>query len=236
MDRRRVSLISGAITTAITVMLGGAWAGTLLVPEDYPAEAAYKVPGIPDVPVDLAALQRSWPTGTADPGERVRLIGYMAKVEKGAVIPPPVTGEAGPAAAAPEPEIDLGARLASANVDKGKGAARVCSTCHNMTQGGPNMVGPNLWGIVGRDIASHGGFAYSSAMTAQPGNWTYEQLDQYLARPARAVPGNKMAFGGIRNGADRANLLAYLGSLSNAPAPFPAAKAAPPKGTELSSR
>jgi cytochrome c len=218
-------------------MFCGAWAGILLVPEDYPAEAAYKVPGIPDVPVDLAALQRGWPTRTAEPGERVRLIDYMAKVEKGAVTPPPITGEAGPTATAvTEPEIDLGTRLASANVEQGKGAARVCSTCHNMAQGGPNMVGPNLWGIVGRDIASHGGFTYSSAMTAQSGNWSYERLDQYLARPARAVPGNKMAFGGIRNGADRANLLAYLGSLNSTPAPFPAAKAPPPKGMKLSSR
>ena len=235
MDRRRASLIGGAVAAAITVMLSGAWAGALLIPEDYPAETAYKVPGIPDVPVDLAALQRSWPTGVAEPGERVRLIGYMAKVEKGAVTPPPVTGEAGPAAA-PEPEVDLGTRLASANIEKGKGAARACGSCHNMAPGGPNLVGPNLWGIVGRDIASHGGFAYSSAMTAQPGNWTYEQLDQYLARPARAIPGNKMAFGGIRNGADRANLLAYLGSLNSTRTPYPAARAAPPKGTELSSR
>jgi cytochrome c len=235
MDRRRASMIGGWIMAAVTVMLCGGWAGTLLVPEDYPATSGYKVPGIPDAPVDLAALQRSWPTGVAEPGERVRLIGYMKRVEHGAVTPPPVTGEAAPAAA-PAPEVDLGTRLASANAEQGKGAARVCATCHTTNAGGANRVGPNLWNIVGRDIASHGGFAYSSAMTAQPGNWTYERLDHYLARPARDVPGTKMAFGGIRNATDRANLIAYLATLDTAPPPFPPPKPAPAKATELSSR
>lgn len=216
-------MILGGVAAAVSVMLGGGWVASLMVPETYPAQAGYQVPGMTEAPVDLASLQRSWPGGLSEPGGRLRLIGYMRKVERG-TIPAPAASEAGPVAA-PEPEVDLGTRLASADAARGKGAARVCMSCHSFEQGGRNLVGPNLWGVVGRDIASHGGFAYSPALTAQPGSWTYEQLDEYLARPARAIPGNKMAFGGIRSPADRANLLAYLGSLSSSPAPFPLAKA-----------
>jgi cytochrome c len=233
-DGRR-NMIIGAVTAALVVALGGAWVGDLAVPENYPAVAGYVVPGMAEPLVDRASLQRSWPAGLDQPGGRIRLIGYMAKVDRGAIPPPAVSEAAGPVAA-PEPEVDLGTLLASASAEKGKGAARVCMSCHNFAQGGPNLVGPNLWGVVGRDVGSHGGFAYSKAMATHPGVWSYEELNQYLTKPSRAVPGNKMAFGGIRNAADRANLLAFLGTLGSAPAPFPAAKAAANGGTQVAGR
>lgn len=229
MAGRRRGMISTATTAAVAVALGGGWLADLLVPASYPGEAAYKVPGLTDPPVDRAALQRSWPAGLEAPDGRVRLINYMAKVDHGR-IPPPASSVA-EAAAKPAPQADLGTLLASADVERGRGAARVCGSCHTVEAGGANRTGPNLWGVVGRPIASHGGFAYSPAMVAQAGNWSYERLDQYLASPAKAVPGTKMAFGGVRNPKDRANLLAYLGSLSSSPAPFPAAKAATPTET-----
>jgi cytochrome c len=230
MDRQRGWMIGGAIGAAVVVALGGGWAGTLLVPSEYPAESAYKVTGMDEPPVDLAALQRSWPAGVDPSGGWVRLAGYMKKVEHGAVIVP-APADAGIAVAAPQlPHADLGTLLAAADMAKGKAATRVCSTCHSFDQGGPNRTGPDLWGIVGRRVAGKPGFSYSTAFMGQTGNWTYERLDHYLTSPARAVPGNKMAFGGIRNAADRANVLAYLGSLNSSPAPFPAPKLAEDTG------
>jgi cytochrome c len=221
----RRTYIWTSITAAVAVMLGGSWAGSLLVPENYPVRPGYNVPGMTEPPVDLASLQRSWPAGMAQPGGELRLIGYMTKVEHGAIQPPPVDQAA--LVAKPVEQVDLGTLLAHSDVERGRGAARVCGSCHTLDSGGPNRTGPNLWGLVGRPIARHGGFAYSPALTSQDGSWTYERLDKFLASPARTVPGTKMAFGGVRNPTDRANLLAFLGSLNSAPAPFPAPKPIP---------
>ena len=220
MARDRRAMIVMGVTTAVSVALCSAWAGMLLVPSDYPAQSAYLVPGVAEPLVDRAALQRSWPAGIDAPGGRVRLAGYMSQVERGAVPAPAASASA--VAAAPEPEVDLGTLLASADAEKGHATSRVCLSCHTFDQGGADHTGPNLWGVVGRDVGSHAGFAYSPAMSTHPGNWTYAALDHYIARPSREVPGNKMAFGGIRNPADRANLLAYLGSLGSASVPRPA--------------
>jgi cytochrome c len=134
------------------------------------------------------------------------------------------------ALAAPAPPVDLGTALAAADVEKGRQSARVCMSCHSFDQGGKDLTGPGLWSIVGRDIASHGAFKYSSAMTAAPGGWTYEELDRYLTSPAKAIPGNKMAFNGIRNAQARANVIAFLSTLSPSQVPFPKPK--PPESAE----
>lgn len=214
--------IGGGIAAALTIALGGMWFGNRLVDPVWPARPAYKIPGVEAPEVDLASLQRGWPQGLNGPGDAIRLRGHMSAIERSKAIAP--SGAAAGSVAAPPP--DLGTLLASADPAKGASVARTCGSCHTFDQGGPDRIGPNLWGIVGRDIGARGGFAYSRAIAAQPGNWTYEQLDQYLASPARAIPGNKMAFGGIRRAPDRANLLAYLGSLNTARVPYPAPKPA----------
>ncbi|RJF86192.1 cytochrome c family protein [Sphingomonas cavernae] len=211
---------------ALFVAFGGGWMADRLVGVSYPDAPAYK-PADLDQPVDLAALQRSWPAGLTAPGDHNRLAGYLRAVDRGA-IPPPAAGAAAAVPAAPPP--DLGTLLASADPARGKSVAGVCASCHTFDQGGADRTGPNLWGVVGRDVASHSGFAYSPAIGTHPGNWTYEELDRYLASPARAIPGNKMAFAGIRRPQDRANLLAYLGSLGSAGVPKPAPKAEPAAG------
>lgn len=220
MDRREWTRIGTGITAALAALFGAGWLANRIYVIRYPAENAYQVPGAEAPPVDLAALQRAWPSGLDQPGGRTRLLGYMGKIDR-AVLPASLSNAA-PVAAEPVP--DLGTLLANADIQQGKRTAQVCTSCHSLDQGGSDRTGPNLWGIVGRDIAAHQGFAYSSAVAAQPGSWTWEKLDQWLASPARAVPGNKMTFGGVRRPQDRANLLRYLGTLGGAlPLPPPEA-------------
>ncbi len=102
-----------------------------------------------------------------------------------------------------------------ASADKGKKAAGKCKACHTFNKGGKNGIGPNLWGIFEQDIAHLEEFAYSSAFTDAKGQitWTEENLDAWLKKPRDFLPGNKMAFGGLKKDQDRANLIAYLKEL-----------------------
>ncbi len=114
--------------------------------------------------------------------------------------------------------------LASADPKKGEASAKKCGVCHDFTQGGPNKVGPNLYGVVGRPIASHEGYEYDDPMKAfaqQAKTWTFEHLNTFLHNPKGTVPGTKMAFAGLPNDSERANVIAYLRTLSDNPVPLP---------------
>lgn len=125
------------------------------------------------------------------------------------------------AAAASQP---LPMLLASAKVDAGAAQAKKCGACHSFEQGGPNKVGPDLYGVVGRPVASREGFAYSTALKAYGGNWDYEKLNCFIQDPKACVAGTKMAFAGIKKDTDRADVIAYLRSVTpNAP-PLPTAQ------------
>jgi len=89
----------------------------------------------------------------------------------------------------------------------------MCAMCHTATKGGPTILGPNLYGIVGRKSASVSGFAYSGAMKASGITWTSDKLKAYLPSPANLVPGTKMAFAGVKNPAQLDNVVAYLETL-----------------------
>ena len=113
--------------------------------------------------------------------------------------------------------------LGAASVDSGEKQVKKCAACHVFEEGGPNKIGPNLHGIVGREVASVDGFAYSNALKEYGGNWDYEKLDCFLKDPKNCVPGNKMSFAGVKKDGDRADIIAYMRSVSpNAP-PLPAA-------------
>lgn len=129
-------------------------------------------------------------------------------------------------------EIDVGTLLASADATKGGDIAnKKCTSCHTFEQGGANKVGPNLFGIVGANFAHKGDFAYSEAMKNHGGKWGYDELNHWLKNPSKFLKGNKMAYAGIKNDAERADVLLYLKSISAGapavPAPAPAAAATP---------
>jgi cytochrome c len=143
-----------------------------------------------------------------------------------------VEPEAGGGEAAPVEE-PIAVRLASADAAAGQAIEKRCAACHTVEQGGANKVGPNLWNIVNRPVASHEGFAYSGAMKefSQGGSvvWDYEHLDHFIMAPKALVKGTAMAFAGLKNPEDRANLIAYLRTLSDSPAPLPEAPAPAPE-------
>ena len=141
--------------------------------------------------------------------------GYAIAVKEGA-------GEkAGPAVA----EEPMEAMLASASTEKGQATAKQCAACHTFEKGGPNRVGPNLWGIVGRAKASEAGFNYSAAMKAKGGSWTFGELYAFLANPRGVVPGTNMTFAGLSRGQQRAYVTDFLNKQSDSPQPMPEAAA-----------
>lgn len=138
-----------------------------------------------------------------------------------AFAPPEVAGDAGAAAEVEEAEPAIETLLASADVASGEKIFKKCASCHDVAKGGPNKVGPGLYGIVGNDIAMHDGFAYSDALTGKEGAWTFEALNGFLKKPREWAPGTKMGFAGLRKIEDRADVIVYLRSLADNPVPLP---------------
>ena len=131
---------------------------------------------------------------------------------------------------AAEKETPLPVRLAHASIDKGKAGVKPCQACHTFEKGGPNRVGPNLWNVVGEARGEgRNGFNFSSAMKAKGGKWTFEELDKFIENPRGYIPGTIMTFAGVKNDQRRADVLAFLNSLSDNPEPLPKpqAEAAP---------
>jgi cytochrome c len=134
--------------------------------------------------------------------------------------------EAGAGTARKEPP-QIAPLLASANPAKGEAdMQKLCSTCHEWTKGAQAKVGPPLYGVVGRERASVPGFDYSSALKSKKGKWTYQTLSEWLTKPADFAPGTRMAFAGIGNEQERADIIAYLRTQADNPEPLPKAEPA----------
>ncbi len=140
---------------------------------------------------------------------------------------------AGAAAAAPEQVPPIAPLLAKADVKTGEQFAhRVCIACHTFDKGAKPGIGPNLYGIVGGPHDHEEGFNYSPALEKFKGQpWTFDALNEWLLKPGADVPGTRMTFAGIPNAQQRADVIAYLRSLSDNPVPLPAPEAAPPVAT-----
>ncbi len=112
--------------------------------------------------------------------------------------------------------------LAAADPAAGAKEIKKCTACHSLNQGGKHRLGPNLWDIIDRPVASAAGYKYSKALKSKSGEtWSYGNLDVYLTKPKAWAPGTKMAFAGLKKPARRADLIAYLRSLSDSPAALP---------------
>jgi len=169
--------------------------------------------------------------GIGDDVKRADLLAYLRTLaDTPAALPAPeaaaapsvATTESAAAPAAEPIGSSLAQRLAAADPAKGENAFKACKACHTPEEGGPNKVGPNLWNIVGAKFGHIESFSYSDAIKAKASEqWTFENLDAFLAKPKGWLPGTKMGFGGIGDDAKRADLLAYLRSLSTSPVPLP---------------
>jgi cytochrome c len=132
-------------------------------------------------------------------------------------------------AAKKEPEKPIAELLASASAEKGQAVAKQCGACHTFEKGGPNRVGPNLYDIVGHERGTgRNGFNFSQAMKSKGGTWTYDELNKFLTNPRSYIPGTNMTFAGLSRDSQRADVIAYLRSLSDNPQPLPAATAEKP--------
>ena len=120
-----------------------------------------------------------------------------------------------------EEKVDIGLLLAAGDIGHGEKVFKKCSACHMIASGGKNMIGPNLWGVIGRTAGSVSDYKYSKAMTAYAKQWTFVEMNSYLVKPQAYIKGTKMAFAGLRKEKDRASIILYLNSKNDNPKPLP---------------
>ena len=120
-----------------------------------------------------------------------------------------------------EEKVDISALLALGDVSHGEKVFKKCSACHMIAAGGKNMIGPNLWSVIGRQAGVVSDYKYSKAMVAYGKEWTFEEMNSYLIKPQAYVKGTKMAFAGLRKEKDRASVILYMNSKSDSPKALP---------------
>jgi len=125
------------------------------------------------------------------------------------------------AGGAPPKEEPIEVALQKSDAKRGQAATKVCQACHTFEKGGPNKVGPNLWGVVGRPRDAEPGFNYSAAMKAKGGTWTWDELNKFLTNPRGYIPGTLMTFSGFSRESQRADVINYLHTLADKPLDLP---------------
>jgi len=125
------------------------------------------------------------------------------------------------ASASKQAAVGINELLAMGNVQHGEKVFKKCSSCHMIAAGGKNMIGPNLWSVLGRKTASVSDYKYSKALAAYGKKWTFAEMNGFLTKPSAYIKGTKMAFAGLRSEKDRASVILFMNSKSDNPLPTP---------------
>ncbi len=120
-----------------------------------------------------------------------------------------------------EEKVDIAALMALGDVVSGEKIFKKCAACHSINKGGKNNIGPALYNVVGRKVGGIEGYKYSKALAAYDKEWTFEELNGFLIKPAKWIKGTKMAYAGLRKEKDRASVIKYLNQSSDNPLPLP---------------
>ena len=147
--------------------------------------------------------------------EKPKSPGYVVKVEEA------VTASSQLSSETVEEKIDMVAFMALGDLATGEKVFKKCAACHSIVKGGKNNIGPALYNVVGRQVGSISDYKYSKALSGYGKEWTFEELNGYLIKPAKWIKGTKMAFAGLRKEADRASVIKYLNQNSDNPLPLP---------------
>jgi len=141
--------------------------------------------------------------------------GYVVEVEQVS------TSSAQTSTGTAEEKIDIAALMAMGDIAVGEKVFKKCAACHSIVKGGKNNIGPALYNVVGRQVGSISDYKYSKALSEYKKEWTFEELNGYLIKPAKWIKGTKMAFAGLRKEKDRASVIKYLNQNSDNPLPLP---------------
>ena len=146
--------------------------------------------------------------------EKPKTPGYAVEVEQ-------VTTASSSSKTAVEEKIDIAALMAMGDITLGEKVFKKCAACHSIVKGGKNNIGPALYNVVGRKTGAVSDYKYSKALASFDKEWTFEELNGYLIKPAKWIKGTKMAFAGLRKEKDRASVIKYLNQNSDSPVPLP---------------
>ena len=146
--------------------------------------------------------------------EKPKTPGYVVEVEQ-------VVATDMQSTATDEEKIDISALMALGDLTTGEKVFKKCAACHSINKGGKNNIGPALYNVVGRNVGAISDYKYSKALSGYGKEWTFEELNGYLIKPAKWIKGTKMAFAGLRKEKDRASVILYLNQNSDNPLPLP---------------
>ena len=147
--------------------------------------------------------------------EKPKTPGYAVEIEEAVTISAETNSETA------EEKIDITALMAMGDLATGEKVFKKCAACHSIAKGGKQAIGPNLYNVISRKVGSVSDYNYSKALSEYGKEWTFEELNGYLIRPAKWIKGTKMAFAGLRKEKDRASVIIYLNKNSDNPLPLP---------------